>query len=144
MSVGGIDAVARDWVRADDIERGEFAASGGFEDLQHVEARRRSGCCTRAKVVLPASWRVAGQHVGQQAHVGCAARVGVVGEQGELCVREREAEVDEALEVGAAQLGADEDRGDSLRRLMASRKCREALRLQPAALRRRRQSSPAR
>ena len=52
---------------------------------------------------------VAGEQVGEQAHVGCAARVGVVGEQGELAVRQRGAEGEEALEVCAAELGAEED-----------------------------------
>ncbi len=59
-------------------------------------------------LVLPTGL-VAGKHVGKQAHVGCAAGVGVVGEQGELAVRQRGAEGEEALEVFAAELGAEQD-----------------------------------
>ena len=54
---GGIDAVAGDGVGADDVERGEFAAAGRFEDLEHVEAGRGGSvvlgealCCQRAGV----------------------------------------------------------------------------------------------
>ncbi len=34
----GVDVVARDGVGVDDVEGGEFAAAGCFEDLEHVEA----------------------------------------------------------------------------------------------------------
>ena len=50
-----VDAVAGDRVGADDVESGEFAAAGGFEDLEHVEAGRRWECCTRRRSVLPAT-----------------------------------------------------------------------------------------
>ena len=50
----GIDAVARDWVRTDDVERGEFAAAGGFEDLEHVETAV-SRRVVLAEGALPAS-----------------------------------------------------------------------------------------
>ena len=49
---------------------------------------------------------VAGEDVGEQAHVGGAAGVGVVGEQGELGVGEGR---DEVGELAAAELVADDD-----------------------------------
>ncbi len=106
---GGVDAVACDWIRADDVERGELTATGGVEDLEQIEARRRWRRCTLGEGAGGCDGRVAGEHVGEQAHVGCAAGVDVVGEQSELRAGDGEAEVDELLEVCAAELGADED-----------------------------------
>ena len=106
---GGVDAVAGDGVRADDVEGGEFASAGGLEDLEHVETGCSRGVSYSAKAPGLRDRSVAGEHVGEQAHVGCAARVGVVGEEGELCAGNGKAEVDERFEVAAAKLGADED-----------------------------------
>ncbi len=105
---GRIDTVAGDRVGADDVEGGEFAPAGRFEDLKHVEAGVGGGVVL-AEGGGAGDGSVAGEHVGEQAHVGCAARVGVVGEERELAIRQRGAEVEEPLEVGAAELGADED-----------------------------------
>ena len=109
LSACGIDAVARDGIGADDVERGEFAAARGVEDLEHVEAglggrvvlgegagAGRQGCsrgaCRAAGPCRPrrASWR------SRQSRANFApGRV--------------QAEVDEPLEVCAAELGAEED-----------------------------------
>ena len=88
---GGVDAEAGDGVGADDVERGEVARGGGVEDLEQVEAGRGGRAVLKRDAaggvlgVDGADRGVAGEHVGEQAHVGRAARVGVVGEQGELC-----------------------------------------------------------
>ena len=90
-----VDAVARDRVRSDDVERGEIA---GVCRVEHLRADR--GRAPSAALVLRGERRrsrveagcVAGEHVGQQAHVGGAARVGVVGEQRELRVGQRRRE----------------------------------------------------
>ncbi len=106
---GGIDAVAGDGVRADDVERGELALGGGVEDLEHVEAGLGGSGVLGGEIVLRADGNVAGEHVGEQAHVGCAARVGVVGEQANLAPGRVRPKSMSLLELGAAQLGADED-----------------------------------
>ena len=52
---GGVDAVARDGVRADDVEGGELAFAGGVEHLEHVEAGRRRATLYSAKVPWPST-----------------------------------------------------------------------------------------
>ena len=52
---------------------------------------------------------VAGEHVGKEAHVGGAAGVDVIGQEGEFAVRHGEAELEQAAEIGAVDFVRDQD-----------------------------------
>jgi hypothetical protein len=80
----GIDAVALPgWSRRRRARRARHVC--GIEDLEHVEAGFAGGWhILRRRRRWSATRHVAGEQIGQQAHVGCAARVGVVAEVGEL------------------------------------------------------------
>src|SRR5208283_3023231 len=54
------------------------------------------------------NWSVARQHVRIKPHVGCAARVGVIGKADELCAL-REAEINQGLDGCAADFGAEDN-----------------------------------
>ena len=90
---GGVDGVAGDGVGADDVESGQGAGGGGVELLEEVEARGGGGGGVLRERRM-ADGGVAGEHVGEQTHVGGTAGVDVVGEKGELAVREGEAELE--------------------------------------------------
>ncbi len=110
-SAGRIDAVAGDGIGANDVEGGELTVGGGIEHLDQVEAglrgERRAVLLREARSV--GHRHVAGQQIGIEAHVRCAAGIGVIAQAGEFDVRQRGAELDERLDVAAAELGTEDD-----------------------------------
>ena len=106
----GIDVVARDGIRADDVQRLQLAFLGSVHHLQQVQAGSGGNLVQPLLVEARRAGHgsVARQHVGIEPHVGCTAGIGVIAQADELRAL-RKAEVDQSLDVAAAQLGTEDD-----------------------------------
>ncbi len=102
-----IDPITRNRIRPNHIQRRKLAPPSRLEYLQHVEAGF-DGSIVLAEGTA-ADRRITGKHIRQQAHVGCATRIDVVGEQRKLRTRQRQSKLDQLPQVSAAQLGTNQD-----------------------------------
>ena len=107
----GIELGARSRIGADDQQCAEFAVRGGFEHLRQRFAGRGGKVGILSECAGRGDRNVAGQQIGEEAHIGCAARVGVVAEIGEAneSIAALEAPGNEILDVLAAKLLAKDD-----------------------------------
>ena len=87
LRAAGSMSKREDGVGADDVEGGEVAGWRRRRRSGAGRGRRRAGTLVLGVRSWVADGDVAGEEVGEEAHVGCAAGVDVVGEQGELCGR---------------------------------------------------------
>ena len=105
----GIELEARNRIGAYDEQCAEVAFGGGLKHLRQRFAGRGGQVRVFCESARRGDRNIAGQQVREQAHVGCAAGIGMIAEIGEADIAALQSPGDKLVDGCAAELFAEDD-----------------------------------